>query len=160
MKFMSVDDRPKLEDYKSIDFTIIREPWNVYQLEENSEKIKIRWILTKLYGKPINTEYDFSLNHNQLVAVVNLPPSFFSNNININEINPNDYRNYIVEKHLSFNTISEEWNEYQFYLDDNEFRLRVKNGLREVHRTSIITNDREPLYLVDHGIELNFRKIE
>ncbi len=55
-----------------------------------------------------------------------------------------DWGKYVSEENVSFTTKEEEWNQYVL---ENGFTLRIKSTLNIVSRTSLRNADWEPIYI-------------
>jgi len=130
---------------ESLEFDIIKEPWNKYKLEDGTI-IKTRFILINVVkegtdetGKPI---YNFN-SDNVLGALA--PKELLGT--------PSDKaytiaeRTSSIEKELTFETIQEDWNEYK--LSDGSI-MKIKLVLVNATRTSLRDKRGQPVYLLNN----------
>ncbi len=151
---------PKLEKFKELKYRILREPWNRYLIDPTAEIIKLRWVLTRLFVEPTDDleKIGVLFKHQQLVVVTNVPKLDYSDKITQPMPHPSTWKDHITQL-AEFEVKKEEWNEYQFKFKGQEFRLRIKNSLNDIHRTDIITMDREPMFICNHDTKVSVRKI-
>lgn len=125
-----------------VDFEVIREPWNKYELADGSY-IKARFLLIKikkrgnaygLEGENKAVAYHVPEGLKGTPSAENYPPEVLKSSIEIDE--------------LSYKTISEEWNEY--FLEDGT-KIRVKSTISKVSRTNKRDKYGDPIYYVEHS---------
>jgi hypothetical protein len=135
------------DQFQEIDFEILREPWNKYELDDGSY-IKARYILMK-YRK---TEPDaqgkskYQAEFQTLTVVYNVPKDL-KGTPNVEQFSPERIQQNI-EKEVGYKTIEEEWNEY---IADDGTKIRVKNTVTRVSRTKLNDARGNPIYWVEHS---------
>lgn len=139
------------DDGKTIDFDVVRESWQKYELNDTSI-LKVKYVLTKLWKKIQDNKPNYmidGLTH----TVMLIPPELKG---------PKDTRTYtkeelessIVQDEARYNTISEEW--YEYIVDDGT-RIRLKMTVTRIAKTSKFDLNGEPIYLVDNNVLLQVR---
>lgn len=126
-----------------LDFDVVREPWNKYELADGAVvKVKLVVVRIKKNVSPDGKSGDYGFKV-QSIAVAMSP-----------EHGPPDTRAYspeelaqaVTKEDIRYTTASEEWNEY---VTDDGARLRIKNTLVRVAKTSKFDADGEPLYITE-----------
>ncbi|HEX9320249.1 MAG TPA: hypothetical protein VF884_15045 [Nitrososphaeraceae archaeon] len=126
-----------------LDFDVIKEPWNKYQLISDDAILKTKLVITRIRKKVLGDnkgEYGFDMQ--PIVVVLS------------DEIGAPDSKNYtaqeiqaaIVKDDLRYDTVTEEWNEY--VIDDGS-RLRIKSTVTRVAKTSLFDNMGTRQYYVE-----------
>lgn len=136
---------------KPIDFEVIKEPWLVYQLKDNT-KLKTRYILTRLFKKIQEKKAVYNFD-GQTITVVLISPELKG---------PTDNRKYsnqelqqsIIQQEVKYDVISEEWNEY--YADDGT-KIRMKATVTDVKKTDKHDVEGQPIYMVDTNVLLQIK---
>ena len=144
-----------------LDFVPLREEWNKYRLEDGSI-IRIKLILTKLFESPKESKKitnDFSTQI-ELAYV----PSILLRKPNPLQVSKAelDVKDNIEKKYVGFETLTEDWNEYQITTLDDEAhllkggRLKAKYSLRVIRRSKFSNKYGEPIYNITGGVEATF----
>jgi len=129
-------------DFDYAEFQIIKEPWNLYRLEDGA-LLKLKLVLIKVVrekqtddkGNPI-----LSFNHQNIVGVLS-PPELRG------QPSPEGKQPQIKQKDINFKPEKdEEWNEYQ--LEDGTV-LKGKNVIVMVNKTDKFDSHGEPIYTVE-----------
>lgn len=137
---------------KPIDFDVVREPWQKYELHDNT-KVKTKLAITKIYkklnedGKP-----NYTIDGQNLTAL--LAPSESKGPPDSNIYTPQQYEQSVIQDDVKYSTLSEEWHEY---IIDDGTRLRIKTTVTRIRKTSKFDKDGEPVYLVDTSALINTR---
>lgn len=136
---------------ESIEFEIIKEPWNKYKLED-STIIKTRFILIHVVKEGVDESGGpiYNFNSDNVVGAV-APKELIGTPSN--RTYTLEERMSSIEKELSFETIQEDWNEYKLA---DEVILKVKLVLIKVAKTSLRDGRGQPLYLVNNQPLFNF----
>jgi len=140
----TVEER-KFAEYDFIDFDIIKEPWNLYKLEDKSI-LKTKFVLINVLkekGTPKGT-LEFSFQSSNVLGVVP-PPDLIG--VPSRPYSGEELESSIVAEDLKFDIIGEErWNEYKL---KNGIELSVKHVLVTVSRTNKFDQRGLPVYLVN-----------
>jgi hypothetical protein len=133
-------------DLEPIEFRVIREDWNEYELEDSGHKVRLRGrlVVTKIRlderrprapGFGIGSrDIWVSFAPKELRGKPTLPPPTQE------EIEAN-----IIVPEVPFRAVRETWNEYDV---ENKGIVRVKPVLIRVSKTSLYAVDGDPLYLI------------
>lgn len=127
---------------KSIDFEIRKEPWNKYQLSDNSI-LKTRTILKKIERVMEGEKVSFSIDA-QTLTVVYADPSL-KGIPNPNPINKEDLIKEVDIQDMRYDTLAQEFNEY--YLDDGT-KIKIYTNVTNVSRTKLKDAKGDPVYHV------------
>lgn len=120
-----------------LDFTVIREDWCRYDLEDNAV-LKVKLILTKVSKTGIEYQAAF-----QTVTVV---LSNERGEATIKPLSSQELQASIIKDHLRFTTIAQDWNEY--LLDDGA-RIKIQPIVMRVAKTSKFDKAGEPIYWIE-----------
>jgi len=132
---------------REIDFEVLREPWNKYELEDGAY-IKSRYILTKFKqsGPDKQGRIKIGIDGQTITVVYNAPQSLkgtpFTGRYSPQEIKE------AIEKEVSYKVISEEWNEY---ITENGSKIRIKDDVIRISRTRLKDKNGDPIYFVEHS---------
>ena len=135
-----------------LDFEVIKEPWNKYNLMDGSN-LKMRFILLKVrrtmaqQGKP-----NYSIKSRNDVEAYNVPDNLRGPPAKFPA--PPDELEKAKKQEVGFSTLFEEWAEY---LVEDGTRIRAKVSLVEVFRTEKINPDGEPIYIANHSVSLTIK---
>src|SRR5208283_316382 len=141
-----------------LDFDVIREIWNRYELSDNSI-LKVKLVLVgvkkrgakQAAGQPSEAaKSDFDLNIQQVTAVLS------------NETGAPDTRNYspqelqaaIIKDDIRFTTITQDWNEY---VVDDGTRIKIQPIIMRVAKTSKFNDRGEPVYWTEVNLTVQVK---
>jgi hypothetical protein len=125
-----------------LDFDVIREPWNKYQIADGAF-LKTKLVITRIRKRQTSdNKADYSFDMQPILVILS------------DELGTPDPKNYspeelqatVVKDDIRYDTISEEWNEY--VIDDGS-RLRIKSTVTRVGKTSLYGNDGTPQYWIE-----------
>ena len=135
---------------KPIDFDVVREPWQKYELNDNT-KVKTKLAVIKIYKK-LNEDGNpfYTIDGQTLTAL--LAPAESRGPPDTNIYTPQQYAESVIQHDVKYSTLSEEWHEY---IIDDGTRLRIKTTVTRIRKTSKFDKDGEPVYLVDTGMLVN-----
>lgn len=132
-------------EFDDLDFEIIEEHWNEYELEDNS-RIKGRIVVTKIIGDPHDPQfYAFELSPIMLSVYAPLPNRGEINN----QPNPEEYEN-LPSYEVRVIRADEKYNRYKILR--NGKIVKIKLEAQEINRlTNRFTNQGLPFYVVSYG---------
>jgi len=149
----------KTSDHKYVSFVVKKEPWNKYKLEDKSilktKFILINVTMTKSLDE-VSEEWEKNKKPVEIgmgiqsttVVGVEVPTELRGTPTPIIE----ELRSSIIEEDLDFETLNGEyWNEYQL---ENRIKLKVKNTLINVAKSSKFDSMGAPIYLVDGSVSI------
>ena len=139
-----------MKDFRSIEFEIIKEPWNKYQLSDNSV-LKTRTILKKVERVTKGNKISFIIDAQTLTVIY--ADSSLKGEINKNPISMEQIKNSIEKPDMSYSTLSQEFNEYQ--LDDGT-KIKIFTNVVQVSRTTLKDVKGDPVYNIvsNNNIEI------
>lgn len=153
-------------EFEYINFTIEKESWNRYKLEDGTI-LKSKFVLINIIAKKgieeklkkaktekVNIPLDLSLQPSNVVGVEVSPVLIGEPSTEICPIS--SLKDYIVAADLDFETISETWNQYllSFPKSNQTINLRVKSSPTKISRTSKFDRFGFPIYLADFTAEM------
>jgi len=141
-----------------INFTIKREDWNLYKLEDGS-LLRARVILSGVLADDLKKieenikegkkpELKLRFRSNRIFAVesppeLRGPPDF-------NRYTTEELRSFVVKEDLDFETIKEVWNVYEL---ENGIIIKLRLSPINISKTSKFDSGGMPLYLIDANVE-------
>lgn len=91
---------------KPIDFDVVREPWQKYELHDNTI-VKTKLAITKIYKKlDENGKPNYTIDAQNLTAL--LAPSESRGPPDTNSYTPQQYEQSIIQDDVKYSTLSEE----------------------------------------------------
>ncbi len=132
-----------------VDFDVIKEDWNLYEIEEDKTIIKARLVLIKIVREDVDDVGNpiYSINTQNIFGVI--PPKPLMRESSNRKYSPQEIVDSIVEEDLKLETIKEDWNEYK--LKDGT-RLSVKLVVTMVDKTSLFDQKGEPIYYIQSHV--------
>lgn len=131
---------------KPIDFDVVREPWQRYELNDNTV-VKSKLIITKIYKIAKNGKPSYTID-GQTVTVLLAPPESKGPPDNF-RYSPQQLKEAVIQDDVKYITLAEEWHEY--ILDDGT-KMRIKTTISGIKKTSKFDKDGEPIYLVNNNV--------
>ena len=125
---------------RPIDFEIIKEPWNKYQISDNTV-LKTRTILKRIDRVMDGGKVSFTMD-TQTLSVIYADPSLRGTPTN-RKITEHDIMSSIEKSDLRYDTIGQEFNEYN--LDDGT-RIKIFTNVTSVSRTTLRDKRGDPVY--------------
>jgi len=127
---------------KYLDYEVLKEPWNLYDLEDGST-IKLKLVLLKVIPIRKDDKMDYAVNAANVVGV--LAPE------KLKAVPSNDYQQKpeIDQKDLSFTIAQEQWNEYKV---EDGVLLKIKPAITSFDRLKNHDPYGEPIYIVNSQI--------
>jgi hypothetical protein len=139
-------------DEVELDFEVIKEPWNKYNLTDGSN-LKLRYVLTKVRRKMAEkSKPSYALKSQNVVESYNVPINLLGPPAKV-PLSPDELKS-AAKQEIGFTTLFEEWAEY---LVEDGTRIRVKVSLLEVFRTEKTNPDGEPIYIANHSMTLTVK---
>lgn len=139
---------------KSIDFEIIKEPWNKYQLSDNSI-LKTRTILKKIERVMEGDKISFTMDA-QTLTVIYADPAL-KGTPNTRPVSKEDIIKNIDKQDMRYDTLSQEFNEY--HLDDGT-KIKIFTNVTGVSRTKLKDSKGDPVYSVQSANNIEIKPSE
>lgn len=143
--------RRYMTETRTIDFEIIKEPWNIYQLADNSI-LKTRTILKKAERVIDGKKMSFSVDAQTLTVIYAV--SSLKGERNPNPVTNEQIRNSIELKDMNYSTIAQEFNEYR--LDDGT-KIKIFTNIAEISRTTLKDAKGDPIYTVSSNNSMEIK---
>jgi hypothetical protein len=128
---------------QELDYEIIREPWNRYELDSGSH-LKIRYVLTNLTKKMdvSGQKPGYNIKGQNIFELIRIP---------LDEKGPPSERDYspqeleenVVDDDVKFSTLNEEWNEY--FAEDGT-RIKLKIMPVNIKKSKLCNREGNPIY--------------
>lgn len=125
---------------KSIEFEIIKEPWNKYQIADNSI-LKTRTVLKKIERVMDGDKVSFSVDAQTLTVIY--ADSALKGTPNPRPITKKEIQESIDKPDMHYDTLSQEFNEY--HLDDGT-KIKIFTNVTTVSRTTLKDPKGDPVY--------------
>ncbi len=139
---------------KPIDFEIIKEPWNKYQLADNSI-LKTRAVLKKVERVTDGDKISFNMDAQTLTVIY--AESELMGTPNPRPISKKEMMQSIDKPDMRYDTLSQEFNEY--LLDDGT-KIKIFTNVTSVSRTSLKNSKGEPVYQVQTKNNIEIKQAE
>lgn len=139
---------------KPIDFEIIKEPWNKYQLADNSI-LKTRAVLKKVERVTDGDKISFNMDAQTLTVIY--AESELMGTPNPRPISKKEMMQSIDKPDMRYDTLSQEFNEY--LLDDGT-KIKIFTNVTSVSRTSLKNSKGEPVYQVQTKNNIEIKRAE
>ena len=131
-----------MDEERSIEFEILKEPWNKYQLRDNSV-LKTRTILKSVRRITQKNETQYQVDA-QSLTVVHADPAL-RGSPNPNQISNDEILKNIELEDMRYDSLAQESNEYQ--LDDGT-KIKIHNNITSISRSSLKDQHGDPIYSV------------
>jgi hypothetical protein len=133
--------------YEELEFEVIREPWNEYELPDHSI-LKTKHVLTRVFRKVTNGEVGYEFD-TQSITRISFVPEEVKGKPAERDYAPEELRSSIIDEDVKYVTRLEEWNEY--ILDDGT-KLKLKFTVSKVSKTDKFDRRGEPIYIVEYAM--------
>ena len=131
-----------MDEERLIEFEILKEPWNKYQLRDNSV-LKTRTILKSVRRITQKNETQYQVDAHSL-TVVHADPAL-RGSPNPNQISNDEILKNIEMEDMHYDSLAQESNEYQ--LDDGT-KIKIHNNVTSISRSSLKDQHGDPIYSV------------
>lgn len=127
-----------------LDFDVLREPWNLYQLEDGTI-LRVKYVLTRVVRQRDTVgRIGYAFKGQNVVSLSNFPKEL-KGPPSPRMYTPEELQASIVNDNVRYSTLEEEWNEY---IAEDGANIRVKITVIKVSKTNKTDNEGEPIYLV------------
>ena len=144
-----MSDQPvDISGFKDLNFTVIKEPWNIYQLDDGS-KVRQKYILTRIFKKAHSDGkgVDYRFNKNVLTRVFDIRETLHGEpTLPL----PNKYEDHI-DHEIKFEILSREWNEY---IAEDGTKFRVELSVSFAYKTTLYDAAKEPIYYLKYSEQM------
>ena len=130
-------------DIRSIDFEIIKEPWNKYQISDGSV-LRTRTILKKVERVMDGNKVSFNVD-GQTLTVVHADAAL-RGTPNNRPVTKDEMLKSIDKDDMRYDTLAQEFNEY--ILDDGT-KIKIYTNVIKISRLKLYDIRGDPMYLVD-----------
>jgi len=130
------------EELVTLDFNIVREPWNMYELRDGSI-LKAKYVLTRVIKYEGIKDYHI---RGRSITTIHYAPEDMKGQPSETLYSPEEIMSSIVEEDIGYRTLMEEWSEY---VVEDGGKIRVKLTVLRVSRTSKYDNVGVPMYCID-----------
>lgn len=148
MLTMSPNDQP---DSTSLDFEVLKEPWNMYQISDGS-KVRIRCILKDVRRVIEDGMPKYSITVEGMIVVVCAPEL---KGVPTTPAPAHDKLQESIERaDIAFDTIFYDNNDY--ILNDGA-RIKIYLNLGEITRTTSYDSNGDRIYIINHSATVNIK---
>ena len=140
-----------MPDARFLDFEIIKEPWNKYQISDGSV-LKTRIVLTEVERVMKGAKPEFSIN-SQTLVVLNADPSL-KGEPDTKRHTAREIEEAVERKDLRYDTLSQEFNEY--ILDDGT-KIKIYSNITNIDRTKLRNIKGNPIYNITPSIQIEIK---
>jgi len=138
-------------DIKSIDFEIIKEPWQKYQISDGSV-LRVRTILKKVERVMEGDKIHFNVD-GQTLTVIHADPALKGTK-NDRPIGKNEIQKSIDKDDMRYDTLAQEFNEY--ILDDGT-KIKIYTNITNISRTKLFDRTGDPVYVVSNSTTMDIK---
>ena len=131
-----------MSDTRSLDFEIIKEPWNKYQISDGSA-LKIRTILKKVDRTMKGNKPNFRIDV-QPLTVIHANPEL-KGSPDTKPHSQEEIERTIETDDMRYDTLSQEFNEY--ILDDGT-KIKIYTNVTGIAKTRLYHANGDPIYKV------------
>lgn len=124
---------------KYIDFEILKEFWNKYELNDGTQ-IKTRAILTEVRKTPRGSGFEYNFGFQGLQTI--FPSQQSRGTPSMGNLTKERIRDSIWTD-IRYNTMSEEWNEY---VTDDRATVKLKSTVTQIKKSSLFKPNGDPIY--------------
>ncbi|WP_420545514.1 hypothetical protein [Nitrosopumilus sp.] len=140
-----------MTEVRAIEFEIIKEPWNKYQIQDNSV-LKTRTILKKVNRVTDGDKIGFNIDA-QTLTVIHADPSLKG------EPNPKPVTNEEIQKSIEksdmrYDTLAQEFNEYE--LDDGT-KIKIYTNVTSISKSNLKDRSGDPIYFVQSSNQVEIK---
>lgn len=131
-----------MPDVRAIEFEIIKEPWNKYEIQDNSV-LKTRTILKKVERVINGDQIGFNIDA-QTLTVIHADPTL-KGAPNNRPITKEELQKSIDKHDMRYSTLAQEFNEYD--LDDGT-KIKIFTNVTSISRSTLKDRTGDPIYNV------------
>ena len=131
-----------MSNIRAIEFNIIKEPWNKYEISDNSI-LKTRTILKKVERIINGDQIGFNIDAQTLTVIH--ADSTLKGTPNTRPITKQELQKSIDKPDMRYNTLAQEFNEYE--LDDGT-KIKIFTNVTSISRTTLKDRTGDPIYNV------------
>lgn len=135
-----------------LNFEIIREPWNSYELDDGPN-LKTRLILKRVYRKMEEDKPGYDVDAQNLTVLTHVPNDLKGKSSK-KKLSPKEIQAAVIRDDVRYTTLREEWNEY---IVEDGARIRLKLTVMNVGKTSQFDQNGDPIYLVNTSVIANIK---
>ncbi len=127
-----------------IEFDVLREPWNVYQLEDGPI-LRVKYVLARVVKQKVaGATAGYAFKGQNVVSLSHFPEEL-RGSPSTRMYTPEELQASVVNENVRYSTLVEEWNEYA---TEDGATIRVKITVIQVSKTNKIDKEGDPMYLV------------
>lgn len=131
-----------MDKERLIEFEILKEPWNKYQLRDNSV-LKTRTVLKNVRRTTQKNETQYQVDAQSLTVVH--ADSALRGTPSLGQISNDDILKNIEIEDMYYDILVQEFNEYQ--LDDGT-KIKIHNNVTSISRSTLRDEHGDPIYSV------------
>ena len=140
-----------MEEGRCIEFEIIKESWNKYQLQDNSV-LKTRIVLKSVRRTTKENAAQYLVD-TQTFTIVYADPTL-RGNANPNRVSNHEILSSMEVEDMHYDGLAQDSNEYK--LDDGT-KIKIHNNIASISRSSLKDRHGDPIYSVVSSNQMLFR---
>lgn len=140
-----------MANIRAIDFEIIKEPWNMYQISDNSI-LKTRTILKKIERVMDGEKMSYTIDAQTLTVVY--ADSALKGTPSNKPITKEDLQKSMDKPDMRYDTLSQEFNEY--HLNDGT-KIKIFTNVTGISRTSLKDAKGDPVYTISSANSIEIK---
>jgi hypothetical protein len=131
-------------------FDVVREGWSIYKVTKDGVTLRMKLIVMKILVLAINEEGAAYLAAGSNVVVTSKVPENVKGTPSDKDYTPEEIVRAIVEPEVEFETVREDWNEY----DTEGTKIGLKVVATVISKTNLCDRDGDPIYNTQYQIVL------
>lgn len=136
---------------KPIDFEVVKEPWNKYQIQDNSI-LKTRTILKKVERLTDGDKISFNIDAQTITVIYADSP--LKGIANPEPVSKQELEKTIDKPDMRYDTLEQDFNEYD--LDDGT-KMKIFTHVSSITRTTSRDKSGDPIYMVQSSSSLEIK---
>ena len=137
-----------MDEVRSIEFEIIKEPWNKYQLQDNSV-LKTRTILKNIRRKIQKNQTEYFIDAQVLTVIYAFAD--LRGAANLKPISNEEIRKNIDLDDMRYDSMAQDSNEY--VLDDGT-KIKIHTNITSISRSTLKDSHGDPIYSVQSSNQI------
>ena len=137
-----------MAETRSIEFEIIKEPWNKYQLQDNSV-LKTRTVLKDIRRRTENNQIEYFIDA-QILTVVRVSPDL-KGSVNSKPILNDEVIKNIDLDDMRYDSMAQDSNEY--LLDDGT-KIKMHTNITSISRSKLRDSHGDPIYSIQSSNQI------
>jgi len=141
-----------------LDFEVVREIWNKYELLGDNSILKVKVVLTRVRKGNVPQQEEAQSSAGQRYSVdfqqINVVLTGERGQPDTRKYTPQELQASIIKDDIRFRTVEQDWNEY--VADDNT-RIKIQPVIMKVAKSSKFDGKGDPIYSIELSLNLQVK---